>query len=332
MVSMKLVLATPLYPPQAGGPAKYAKGIAEECRRRGHQVTVVAYGSVERTLPPGLRHLWYFSRVLSASFSAGHILSLDTLSVGVPAAAAARITRTPLSLRIGGDFLWEAYVNRTHELRTLSTFYGAVSFSRKERAIFSATKFVLRSAHVAFFTTPWQRAIWERAYGSLSKQVRILENVYPESDVHAFEEPKTFVMASRGSFLKNQDAVTRVWDGLKKAHPGIVLDTRVLPPDEHHARLRRAYAVLVPTLSEVSPNEAIEARAAGKPFLLTDDCGIRDRLAGAGVFVDTTDDGAVAAGIETLLDAESYDRFSKAALPQLSCAAGARSSMTSSLR
>ena len=64
MGRMRLVLATPLYPPDPGGPATYAKVLEEELPKRGWQVDLVKFGDV-RALPKVRRHFAYFMRAIA---------------------------------------------------------------------------------------------------------------------------------------------------------------------------------------------------------------------------------------------------------------------------
>ena len=43
---MKILIATPLYPPEIGGPATYAETLAKELPRCGDEGAVVSYGIV----------------------------------------------------------------------------------------------------------------------------------------------------------------------------------------------------------------------------------------------------------------------------------------------
>ena len=59
----RILVATGIYPPDIGGPAKYAKKIADEFALRGISVRVISYG-VERRLPIGVRHFFYFLKLI----------------------------------------------------------------------------------------------------------------------------------------------------------------------------------------------------------------------------------------------------------------------------
>jgi glycosyltransferase involved in cell wall biosynthesis len=109
---MKLVIATPLYPPESGGPATYAKLLTEHLsadESGAHErdfVALVKFSDV-RHLPKIIRHSAYFFKVLKAGRSADVILALDPVSTGFPAALAAGMLRKPFVVKIVGDFAWE---------------------------------------------------------------------------------------------------------------------------------------------------------------------------------------------------------------------------------
>ena len=80
---MRLVIATPLYPPEIGGPATYAKLLVEGLPERGIGVDLVKFSSV-RHLPNAVRQAVYCRNILKAARSADVILALDAVSVGWP--------------------------------------------------------------------------------------------------------------------------------------------------------------------------------------------------------------------------------------------------------
>src|SRR5689334_3572585 len=103
---MRLVVATPLYPPEVGGPATFAKVIEEELPKRGWSVETIKFNDV-RHLPKLIRHIAYMRRIKRAAKNADAVLALDPVSVGLPALYAARRTGKPFYVRIAGDYAWE---------------------------------------------------------------------------------------------------------------------------------------------------------------------------------------------------------------------------------
>src|SRR3989344_929618 len=304
---MHIVISTPFYPPQTGILATYAAGIETALKQRGHTVSVVSLG-VLGFLPSGIRHFAFFIKLLFALRGAGFVLSLDTWSVGVPAMYAARITRTPLFIRIGGDFLWEQYIHRTAASISLSDFYPRNDFSLKERLIFGMTERMLHQAHAVMFNTGFQKDIWEKAY-KLKGKGTVLENFYPPKTETAPPFGRIFVNSNRNTRYKNADRLERVFARVKARHPEITLDTRVLPYVQQLERLAQSYAVIVPSISEVGSNTAIEAVSLGRPFILTNDTGTGERLGACGIFVDTRSEKAIEEAIESILDTATYEKL-----------------------
>src|SRR3990167_7909869 len=103
---MRIVIATPLYPPEIGGPATYAKLLFEGLPEKGIEVELVKFSDV-RHLPKIIRHIAYFLRVLKAARNANVVLALDPVSVGLPAMKAAQKARKPFVVKIVGDYAWE---------------------------------------------------------------------------------------------------------------------------------------------------------------------------------------------------------------------------------
>jgi glycosyltransferase involved in cell wall biosynthesis len=304
---MKIVIATPFYPPEVGTLGTYAKGLEGAFRAKGHTVVVVSLGALRR-LPPGLRHIAYGFRLLPHLFGATCILSLDTWTIAVPALIGARLTRVPFLVRIGGDMLWEAYVDRTHELTLLSEFYAEKRrYSFKERLISRFLHSMTRHAHVIFFNSQFQRGIWERAYDLPAEKMHVLENFYPERTETAPPEGKVFAAPVRGVFTKNPGVLAHVFARVQEKHPEISLDTKEMPHAQQLERLRRAYAVIIPSISEITSNMAIEAVSFGRPFIVSRDSALSERLEGCGLFVDMRSADEIERAIEQMLDPAVYE-------------------------
>lgn len=117
----RLVVATPLYPPDLGGPSTYAYLLEQQLPSRGIAVEVVKFGDV-RHLPKFVRHIAYFFKTVQALRTADAVLALDPVSVGLPAMLAARIARKPLYLKVGGDYAWEQGTQRFGIRSSLDVF------------------------------------------------------------------------------------------------------------------------------------------------------------------------------------------------------------------
>lgn len=312
MRGMRILIATPFKDVNRGEAlGMYAGGLEEAFRLAGHSVNVVSRSRLEEVLPLGIRHVLYIARALPRVARSDVVLALDAWSTGFPALIAARISRKPFAIRIGGDFLWESHVERTKEPILLSEFYSTRrQLSFKERLIHRGLRYLTRHADVLLFTTRFQRDIWQRAYGFVLSRSHIVENYYPKPERSGALKGKVFVSAGRKMFLKNTNALERSFARVAK-YTDISLDARALPHEAHLKRLREAYAVVIPTFSEVCSNTAIEAVSYGKPFIMSRDTGTSERLGACGLFIDTRDEQALVDALEDILTPETYKRLSQ---------------------
>src|SRR3989344_410927 len=164
---MRILIATPfVHKNEREALGVYAEGLLGAFVRAGHTVEVVSRSRLERSLPQGIRHVLYFMRLLPHVGRSDAVLALDTWSTGFPALLAARVLKCRFGIRIGGDFLWESYVERTKEPVLLSEFYNARrTYSLKEKIVQRGIHWLTRGADALLFTTAFQRDIWQRAYG-----------------------------------------------------------------------------------------------------------------------------------------------------------------------
>ncbi|HUQ30345.1 MAG TPA: glycosyltransferase family 4 protein [Candidatus Paceibacterota bacterium] len=158
---MKLVLATPLYPPEIGGPATYAKVLEEGLPKRGIEVELVKFSDV-RHLSKFFRHLVYTYRVWSKARHADMVFVQDTVSCGLPALIAARLARVPLVVRVPGDYAWEQGRQRFGVTDTIDLFqeqrYGVrVSLLRlvQRTVVRHADRVVVPSRYFAYLVSGW---------------------------------------------------------------------------------------------------------------------------------------------------------------------------------
>lgn len=310
---MRILIATPLYPPAVGGPATYVRGLEDALKTLGHETVVVKYGDVMR-LPSVLRQVAFFVMVLRASFGVNAIIALDTLSVGFPSMLIARVMGKPAIVRVAGDQVWEHYVNRTEECIPFEEFYFRKrKLSRKERIMMHTTGRVFALATTVVFSTRWQAEIRSRAYRIPVKKIAIIENAYHiEKHTYPDETPKTkvFVWAGRNVPLKNLPRLTEAFREAQKRVENIRLDILMNVPNKTVLRyLKESWAVILPSFSEDSPNILLEGLSVGKPFISTAHNGLRDRIGELGLFVDPKDVRALTDAIALMADEKVHDAY-----------------------
>lgn len=156
-MGMRVLVATGLYPPEGGGPAKHTVMMETELPKHGIAVSVVPFRRV-RHLPRGVRHVMYVWFLMKEAFNADIIFAQDTVSVGVPAAIAALITRRKLVVRVPGDHAWEQARQKHGISDTLEEFQHKRYGVRVEvtRAL---ARWSVRAAHLVIVPSEYMGAI-----------------------------------------------------------------------------------------------------------------------------------------------------------------------------
>ena len=303
---MRILIATGIYPPEIGGPAQYAVGLNKGFQENGHQTEIVHYGKL-KLFPTGVRHFLFGISMVRKFFKADAVIALDTFSVGFPVAILGMFRNIPVIVRIGGDFLWEQYIERTHDLVPLPEFYRHErKLSLKEKIIFSITRFVLRHTTVVF-STGWLRDIWYEAYRFNNKNAYVIENAIEEKSLSNEPKEKNFLLYSRDIVLKNKEAFRRAFKKAQSKYPHIVLEEGQVSKSELLEKMKDAYAVVLPSISEVSPNYILDALRFGKPFILTKYSGYTEWLKEYGLIVNPLDEEDMTEKIESLAAEKIYE-------------------------
>ncbi len=311
---MKVVLATGIYPPEIGGIATYAERLAKELQTLGHEVRVIAYGNskiqdssdksdslipilIPRTGGPLLRW-WHYAQALKThAADADIVYALSTVSAGVPVLLAG-LKKPKKILRLGGDFLWERHTDRGGR-QTLRAYYETASLPRAcgKRCI----QRILNAFDALVFSTAFQKEIYAKAY-ALPPQT-VLENALTADgslQKHEAHAPLRLLVFSRFVGFKNLSsllqAMTELPDctlmlagegplesSLRTQVKDLTLSDRVTFRASIHGKEKQTLfaehdLLVVPSLTDISPNAALEARANGLPVLLTNETGLSDTL------------------------------------------------------
>lgn len=174
---MKLVIATPLYPPEIGGPATYASILEKELPPRGVEVEVVKFSEV-RHLPKVIRHYAYYRRVRRAALRADAVLALDPVSVGLPAMKAAQKTGKPLVVKIVGDYAWEQGQQRFGVTADLDSFVKMSEVPLGVRVFREIQTYVARGASRIIVPSEYLKTIVV-AWGIAAEKVSVIYNAVP---------------------------------------------------------------------------------------------------------------------------------------------------------
>jgi glycosyltransferase involved in cell wall biosynthesis len=283
----KIVLAAGVYPPQIGGPAKYAKNMHDELVRKGYEVKVVTY-VFEHKLPPVIRHVWYFAKLLFMLPGSDAVIAFDTLSTGVPASLAAKILRKKCLVRIGGDFLWETHVEKTGNPIPLPKLYEQKNiWPFRNKVVYFLTNILFKIADGLVFNSVWQKELFLKNYKLKAKKSFVVKNVFAPGQEGTPPQKKNFLWAGRPIVLKNMENFKKAFNEAQKEDNSISLDIITdMPREELMESIKTCYAVVLPSYSDVAPNLVIEGIERGKPFVCTKYTSLITEFPDCGVFVD----------------------------------------------
>ncbi|KKT15133.1 MAG: Glycosyl transferase, group 1 [Parcubacteria group bacterium GW2011_GWC1_43_30] len=296
---MRILIATGIYPPAVGGPSQYAKNVKMEWEKKGYMVKVRTF-RFERYLPSGFRHFFYFLKIIPEVLWCDFIFILDTFSVGWPATCAAKLFGKKVIIRTGGDFLWEGYVERNKELVLLRDFYQTTqkTWSQKERLIFRMTKWTLHHTDALIFSTKWQRDIWYRPYNLEKIKLFFVENYYGLKEESFKPKDKEFIASTRPLVWKNLDVLKEV---------GVKIHLENSPYKEFMDKLAHAYAVILVSLGDISPNLILDAIRYNKPFIITEENGLMDRIRDIAIIVNPKNPSDIKNKVLWLCEKDNYN-------------------------
>lgn len=266
------------------------------------QVTVVPLGM------PILRWFAYAKALRSAGEDADIMYAFSSVSCGVPLWLSG-LKKPKRILRLGGDFLWERYTDGGGR-KSLREWYEAGGWG-VGGGKWMMKKLLLQFDHIVF-STEFQQEIYEKSYADLSKH-SVIENACELTTHHSPPAYRTgrltthkhhapFRLLFMGRFVGFKNLFTLI-DAVREMSDCVLtlvgegpLDDRLRDHAERsglHHRVRFVGPVygeekseifamhdllILPSLTEISPNVALEAAAEGLPVLLTDEHGLSERL------------------------------------------------------
>lgn len=160
---MRIVLATPVYPPEIGGPATYTKELALRLRDE-HEIIIVAYASTSEIIPGTtlfiaskrrplpLRILKFTFDLFRASRGADVIYVQNAVAAGLPSVIVGMIRSIPVVLKFVGDEAWERASQERRTKKRLEEFLASPDGGWQTYIRMQIQGFTLRHADVV--TTP----------------------------------------------------------------------------------------------------------------------------------------------------------------------------------
>lgn len=175
---LRVLIVTPLYPPDIGGPATYTKFAERSLGEHNIAVEVVSFTSVKH-LPKIIRHIMLLAKIMLAARRADVVFALDPVSVGLPAVVASWLTRTRLMLRISGNYAWETKQLGENSGELPHEFDARISKqSLKLRLLYKVQCFVSTRAELIVTQTEYLRSV-VHGWGAGLEKIKVIYTVLP---------------------------------------------------------------------------------------------------------------------------------------------------------
>jgi glycosyltransferase involved in cell wall biosynthesis len=181
---MKIILATPLYPPEIEHLSTYVKDLAEHLKND-HQITVLAYaGQVEKTSgvniftinkhqPLWLRILVYTFKLFKLARSADLIYAQNAVASGLPAILVKYLLKIPVVINFAEDEAWKRALHDDLTTKSFPDFLASPIANRKIRLFKNLQGWVLRRATAIVVSSETLAQIVARTYRLSAKLIMV---------------------------------------------------------------------------------------------------------------------------------------------------------------
>ncbi|MFQ6049619.1 MAG: glycosyltransferase family 4 protein [Candidatus Paceibacterales bacterium] len=334
---MRLLLATPIYPPEIGGPAQYVKNLGERLKEKGIETKVVSYNNLKK-YPQPFRFFFYFLNLFKKTKNSQIIYAFNLIGCGLPTFICSKLFRKKFIIRLGGDFLWERAVESGHSKKPLREYYEQPK-NIKEKFWLYIMKTIINSTDKIVFTSVFQKEIYQKYFGIREEKTVIIPNPFPEVTLASYQPPTAnyqILYAGRLIKLKNLDILIEVFskiikktnlpltlkiigegperENLELSIKNLGLEDKVIieKPLSHSELLKeiqKSCLGILLSLTEISPNFALECIKLAKPILLTKETGIFEDFKDYLIFINPQDKKNIKEKIIYLLDEKNYQDY-----------------------
>lgn len=230
---MKVLLATPIYPPDIGGPAQYAVELPQKLAPN-HEVIVIAYGDSTDTMEtkfvsknkPLLWRLWLFGRAIyQYGREADVIYAQNAVAAGLPAVIAGKLLKKPVVIKVVGDEAWERAFGSGKTKKLITDFLPNPDAGLKIKIIMAIQKFVLRRATAVTTPSKYLGELITKTYGLNPSKVHTNYNAAATqaADKTVSKQPLQIATAVRLVKWKNVAGIIEAVKILREDHPDIHL-------------------------------------------------------------------------------------------------------------
>lgn len=313
----KILITTPFFPPNVGGPAEHSKNIFDNFKLK-YNVEVVIF-SRYLNLPTIIRHLFFLIEIFKKIRDKDLIFCFDSFSAAIPTILASIFCNKKVILRIGGDLVSEQYCEV--ELLSLDDFYKKlinkdIKLNLKLKIKLYLQKFVIQKSYGIIFTSVWQKNIYDNYY-KLPKNIYIINNPLPNNktilmNINNNEINKNlFLSITRNISFKNLSNLRKAFELAKKEKTELILETKNINKELLLKKMSLSRAYICASIYDISPNTVLESFSLNLPCILTKNTGFYELLKDKGVcrFIDPLNIEDIKNAIIEMTDDNEYFKY-----------------------
>ncbi len=223
---MKILLVTPIYPPDIGGPATYSYYLKKKMEKEGVNVEVI-------TLTPNAKDCIVVPRdkgIISREFSlfnairrhgkdADVIYALDPLAIGIPALFAGK----RVILRYVGDVVWEKTYREGKTKKHLEEFLEKPDANKHLLAV---ERYVLKRVEKIIVPAEYLKNVLIRYHGIKEKKIEVVPNfiVMPDEIPKISLKKPSILFVGRLVKWKGLPELIKAFNKLRKKIPELRLN------------------------------------------------------------------------------------------------------------
>ena len=293
---MKIIVATPMYPPEIAEPAPYVKEVSRRLSNE-HVITIVSYANmteghpqatfvaVNKKDPLPIRLLKYAYTLFRVSRDANIIYVQGGTAAGLPAVIVGYIRSISVVLRFNEDEAWERAIQEGTTSKSLESFLKKPEVNFHIRVIMWLQKFALHMATVIVTTSHHQKDTLIRKYGIHNTVITTIYNPAPKEEILPFPEskvPHQVAVTTTLTAWSGVDTVIKAVSSLIKEFPNVHLVIAGEGPEKQNLRnliIERGLEKNVSLLGHVSRAEQWHVRTTSAVYVeSTLEAGTLDRI------------------------------------------------------
>lgn len=154
---MRILITTPIWPPEIGGPATYIKELVARLPKT-YQPTILAFAdnpeipegpfqTVSKKNPAIIRQIIFIKKILGLGKNMDLIYAQNAMAAGVPSVIAAKLLKKPLILKFVGDNAWESAFRHGQTKKLLEDFLKKPDAGLKNKIRILIQKWVFKHAN-----------------------------------------------------------------------------------------------------------------------------------------------------------------------------------------